>query len=149
MKKLLALVLCLSLICACALAESTRVEFGQTFYLMRPDDLEVVELGEDEASEDMVYAATNDELEMYVWAYDMEGLTADELYDMWREDDYLENVRVSTLGDFTYLTYEIVDEGLGAVFACGDGKYYDFIFYCQSDEALAEAQGILQSVAAV
>lgn len=150
MKKILALVLCLLMLGTCALAESTRVEFGETFYLMRPDDLEVVELGEEEASEDMVYAATNDELEMYVWAYDMEELTAQELYEMWQEDDYLTDIQTMTLGDgATYLTYEIIDEGLGAVFACGDGKYYDFIFYCQTDEALAEAQGILQSVAAI
>ena len=149
MKRLLSLVLCLFLLGSCALAESTRVEFGETFSLMRPDDLEVVELGEEEASEDMVYAATNDEMEMYVWAYDMEELTAQELYDMWQEDEYLTNVQSLSLGDFTYLTYEIIDEGLGAVFACGDGKYYDFIFYCQTDEALAEAQAILQSIEAI
>ena len=64
--------------------------------------------------------------------------------------DYAGNTWVvDPIDGATYLTYEIIDEGLGAVFACGDGKYYDFIFYCQTDEALAEAQGILQSVAAI
>lgn len=146
MRRILILSLCLALLCVGAVAESLRVEFGNTFSLERPADLEVLELGEEEISEGMVYAAMNETLEMYVWALEMDGQTADELYADWQEDDYLSDVTVSTMGDTSYLTYSIEGEGLGAVVACDDGMYYDFIFYCEDDLAMEAARAILDSI---
>ena len=126
-------------------AEETVV-LGGSFSFVRPDALEVVELTEDDTAEGMVYAATSDELEMYVWAFEMEEMSSDELYDMYREDEWLTGVKVETVGGVETLTYSIDEEGLGATIIGGDGKYYELMFYCLTDDAATQAQAILQSL---
>lgn len=146
MRRILILALFLALLCVSAAAEPLRVEFGDTFSLLRPADLEVQELGEEDISEGLVYAAMSETLEMYVWALETDGQTADELFAEWQEDEYLSNFTVSSVGNTRCLTYEIEGEGPGALFVCDDGTYYDFIFYCEDDQAMEDAWAILNSV---
>lgn len=148
MKKWLAAVLLL-MICAGVCAQGTRVEFAGTFSILKPDELEVIELGEDEFSEGMVYAAISDEMEMYAWSYDMDGLTQEDLYQMWLEDDFLDEVSLLPLGEGSYITYVMEDEGMGAVISCKDGTYYDLVFYCQDESSMSQARQILESIEAL
>lgn len=146
MKKLLALVLVLmmGLAAVASAQEDVRVDIGNQFSIARPESLEVVELTADDAVEGMVYAASNDELEMYVWLCETED-TKDELYDMFRQDDFLENVEVKAGGPIEYLEYRSEEE-VGAVFMLEDGQYYEVVFYCVTDDAMAQAEAALSSL---
>lgn len=151
MKKIVCLliVMLMSLGAMASCEELIQVDFANAFCLMRPADLEVVELNQDDASEGMVYAATNDALEMYVWMSPLDGMTAESLYEMWREDEFLSNVTVETAGTLSFLRYEIDGEGVGAVIACPDGNSYEIMFYCETEDATNTARTILDSLAAL
>lgn len=146
MKKCLALVLILLLAATAAFADDLTVTFGQAFSLSRPAALEPIELTEEDAAESMVYAATSDELEFYVWAYDMEDMTKEELYTIYREDEWLSKVTVEAVGGAEVLSYEIEDEGIGATVVGADDKYYEMMFYCLTNDALSEARNMLASI---
>ncbi len=147
MKKLISLAVALMMLLGVVATaeEAVRVDFGKTFSIARPAGLEVIELTEDDAQEGMVYAATSDELEMYVWSFPIDARSKDELYDEYRTDDFLENVEVKTIEGVEYLQYN-TEEEMGAVFICSDGQYYEFVFYCVTDDAMAAAQSALDSI---
>ena len=146
MRRIFAVLLALLLgMSACALAEEyVRIEIGDAFSVERPASLEVVELTEDDAAEGMVYAASNDELEMYIWLYDLED-SKEELYAMYQEDDFLDRVDMKTVGSIEYLEYQSENE-IGAVFTIVDNQYYELVFYCETDDAMAQAQTTLASL---
>lgn len=147
MKKLIALAIVLMLaLGACALAEEdVLVEIGGVFSIARPAGLEVLELTEDDAGEGMVYAATNDELEMYVRLCDNEGGSKEALYASYQEDDYLDEVTTGNAGGIEYLLYKS-DQELGVVFILGGEQYYEILFFCVTDEAAALAQAAVGSL---
>ena len=138
------------LVCIVAFAEETiRVDFGDTFYLRRPVALETIELTPDDASEGMVYAASSDELEMWVWKYEMDGATPDDIFEEIYMDEYKTDIQENVVGAARYVTYTVEDEGVGATFICDDDSYYEFSFYCVTDEAEELARATLSSVGAM
>lgn len=150
MKRMMTLVISMILalgLCAGAVAEEVAaVEIGGVFTLSCPTSMEVIELTEDDALENMVYAATSDELELYVYLIDTDGSTKEELYAMYQDTDSPEQVTIKTVGDIEYLEYK-TDEELGAVYMISADKYYEILFYCETDDAMNAASAALQSIA--
>ncbi|MEA4899648.1 hypothetical protein ACH6CV_10595 [Bacillota bacterium Meth-B3] len=128
--------------------EDLGVEFGGAFLLDRPASLEAQELTADDVAEGMVYAAIDDELELYVRTFATDGRTKDELYDEYRDDEFLDGVEICEQNGVEYLKYRAEGE-LGAVFMDGDEHFYEIVFYCVTDDALNRAGACLQTIRAI
>ncbi len=125
--------------------EDLSIELGGAFLLDRPATLEVQELTADDVAEGMVYVAIDDELELYVRAFATDGRTKDELYDEYREDEFLDGVDICEQNGVEYLKYRAEGE-LGAVFMDGDEHFYEIVFYCVTDDALDRGEACLKTI---
>ncbi|MDO4548581.1 MAG: hypothetical protein Q4D04_10810 [Clostridia bacterium] len=146
-KALFAIFIAMTLFAIPALAEIT-VEFAGEFVITHPDDLETIELTPDDLSEGMVYCASSDDVDLYIWSGDMDGMTADELYLAWQDDEYLMNVSFRDLGSVRMLGYDIEEEGKGAVIAGVNDSYYEIICYYEyeDDDVVELARMIMDSI---
>ena len=148
MKKTGALLLVLLLLAGVACAsEVAREAFAGGFSLDIPAAWARYEPTAEDLEEGICWAAGDgDALEVRVYQYAGEDMTAQQLYEEFVSDGERYDVRLGAVGETRVVAYRLGEEMLGIALPGTDGCYYDVRFIYDGDLAMVRAVEIVNTL---